>query len=130
MKKLIPVLIILISASLLMADQAAWITKEQAGRGAALIRKSGVIKHYCEPCGDSFYRTEYVSTSVAVKAVGSDAGDPYYEVRVNGKGVDLAYVYLLSGDRWVNAAMLLDIEVTGVPENLPGDLRDENSDCR
>jgi len=125
MKKLIPVLIILISASLLMADQAAWITKEQAGRGAALIRKSGVIKHYCEPCGDSFYRTEYVSTSVAVKA-----GDPYYEVRVNGKGVDLAYVYLLSGDRWVNAAMLLDIEVTGVPENLPGDLRDENSDCR
>ncbi len=130
MKKLILFFILIMSVSMLMADQAAWITMEQAERGALLIRKSGVIKHYCEPCGDSFYRTEYVSASVAVKAAGSDADDPYYEVRVNGKGVDLAYVYLLSDNRWVNAAMLLNIEVTGVPENLPGDLRDENSEYK
>jgi len=119
--------IIILSAVSLFADQAAWITKEQAEKGAKLIKTSGEIRHYCAPCGDNFYRAEKVKTSVAVKAGMSDSKSQYYEVKVNGVEVDLAYVYVRTGGKWTNAAMLLNIEVTDVPKVLPDDLPDEEA---
>lgn len=125
MKRYVIFIMILISAVQLFADQAAWITKDQAEKGAALIRTSGEIRHFCAPCGDNFYRAETVSTSVAVKAQGSDPKDSFFEVLVNGSGIDLAYVYILSGGKWTNVAMLLNIHVEGVSKILPADLHSE-----
>ncbi len=125
MKKILFIFLIMACLNSLYADQAAWITKEQADRGAALIRSSSEIRHFCAPCNDNFYRVEKVSSVSAMKAGGSSASDSYFEVVVNGNGVDLAYVYILSGGKWLNAAMLLNIPVNGVPKILPSDLQNE-----
>lgn len=34
------------------ADQAAYVTKEQAERAVALLKDKGEIKHHCAPCDD------------------------------------------------------------------------------
>lgn len=125
MKKIFFLVFIVACLNSLYADQAAWITKEQAEKGAALIRTSSEIRHFCAPCNDNFYRVEKISTVSAMKANGSSDSDSYYEVVVNGTGVDLAYVYILSGGKWLNAAMLLNIPVKGVPKILPSDLQNE-----
>ncbi|HOP28159.1 MAG TPA: hypothetical protein PKZ64_01215 [Spirochaetota bacterium] len=125
MKKVFLSALIMLSFSCLYADQAAWITKDQAERGAALIRSSGKIRHFCAPCGDNFFRSENVHTVRAEKAAGSTPGDRYYEVLVNGNGVDLAYIYVLTGGVWINAAMSLNIPVESVPRILPSDLQDD-----
>ena len=73
------------------ADQAAWNSKKDADAGAALIVVGQVIRDYCQPCGDSAYTARKV-TSVTV----AQPDPKYWEVRVNGQGVDLAYEYVLS----------------------------------
>ena len=116
------------SAVSLFADQAALITKEQAENGSKLIKSSGEIRYFCAPCGDNFYRVEKVSNLEVVKADSKDPKDSYYEVKVNGVGVDLAYVYVLFGGKWANAAMLLKIKVQGVPDVLPDELPNDEID--
>ena len=128
MKKFCLFTAIILASLSLFADQAAWITKEQAEKGAELIKKSGEIRRFCAPCGDNFYRVEKVSSSVASKADAKDAGNTFYEVKVNDAAVDLAYVYLLSGGKWKNAATLFGIKVQGVPEILPEDVPDDEVD--
>jgi len=122
MKKYIFITIILISSVWLYADQAAWITKEQAERGAALIKSSGLVRHFCAPCGDNFFKGEKVFNVIAAKAGGSNPDDQYYEVQLNGNGIDLAYVYILSGGKWLNVAMALNIPVESVPRFLSDDV--------
>lgn len=122
MKKILLSAFIMLLFSFLYADQAAWITKEQAERGAALIKSSGLVRHSCAPCGDNFFKGEKVFNIIAVKAAGSNPDDRYYEVQLNGKGIDLAYVYIFSGGKWVNAAMALNIPVEAVPRFLPDDV--------
>ena len=122
MKKFCVLLAVFLSGALLYADQAAWITKEQAEKGAKLIKVSGVIRHYCAPCGETAYKSEKVSTVVVEEVESNFTGEVYYEVRVNGTGVDLAYVYVRSGGNWVNVAMFLGMDVSDVPELLPADV--------
>jgi hypothetical protein len=46
-------------------------------------------------------------------------GENYWEIRVNGKGVDLAYVYFEEKKgKWKNAAMEAKIDVRDVPKEL------------
>lgn len=96
------------------ADQAAYLSKEEAQRGYALIPTGGEIRHFCAPCGDTTWRAEEVRR----KSIDKTDFQDYYEVRVNGVGVDLAYVYVPEGDRWVNVARRAGIEVSDVPETL------------
>lgn len=122
MRRVLIFLAVLFITCSLFADQAAWITKEQAESGAKLIKGSGMIRHYCAPCGESAYRAEKVSSAVAVIVESNYTDTEYYEVQVNGTGVDLAYVYVRKSGKWVNAAMLLGIDVSDVPEFLPDSL--------
>ena len=108
---------VVLFASTALADQAAWISKKDADAGAALIVVGQEIRDYCQPCGDG----AYTARRVANVTVGQP--DPaYWEVRVNGKGVDLAYEYVLSNGHWKNIAMMLGLQVTGVPAELPPSL--------
>ena len=51
------------------------------------------------------------------------AGESYWEVQINGKGVDLAYLYFAKkSDKWVNAAMEAKIDVSDVPKELSREL--------
>lgn len=113
-------IIILVLAAMLpliaFADQAAYITQSEAQKAAALLKTQKQIKHYCAPCGDKTVKTEDVD-----KVEAAPAGyQSYWEVKINGVGIDLAYVYFQTKDgKWKNVAKELDIEVEDVPKYLP-----------
>ena len=111
--------IVLFTSVLAHADQAAWIAKKDADAGAAVIVVGHEIRDYCAPCGDR----GYTSRQVASVTVGQP--DPsYWQVRVNGRGVDLAYEYVLVNGHWRNVAMLVGLSVVQVPAELPPALRE------
>ena len=118
MKKLIIVLIFLsVFAAVAFADQAAYITQAQAQKAAAFLKDKKQIRHYCNPCDDKGDRVEDIST---VDAVAVEGSKPYWEVLVNGKGIDLAYVYFQDKDgEWKNLAKKMKIKVDNVPKSLP-----------
>ncbi len=99
------------------ADQAAYVTQKQAEKAAAVLKDKKEIRHYCEPCDDKGDKTEAVST---IDAVVVDASKGYWEVKVNGEGVDLAYVYFRTKDgKWKNLAKEIGVKVHDVPKYLP-----------
>ena len=118
MKKLIIVLIFLsVFAAVAFADQAAYIAQAQAQKAAAFLKDKKQIRHYCNPCDDKGDRVEDIST---VDAVAVEGSKPYWEVLVNGKGIDLAYVYYQEKDgKWKNLAKKMKIKVDNVPKTLP-----------
>ena len=98
------------------ADQAAYISEKQAKKAVKLLKDKKQIKHLCEPCGDTVPETVEIETIEAVKTDYMD----YWEVKINGKGVDLAYIYYKrKKNKWMNVAMKLDIEVSDVSKYLP-----------
>lgn len=99
------------------ADQAAYVTKKEADKAAAFLKDKTEIRHYCAPCDDKGDKTEAVSK---VEAVMVDAAKGYWEVRVNGEGIDLAYVYFKTKDgKWKNLAKEVGVKVNDVPKFLP-----------
>lgn len=98
------------------ADQAAYITKAEADKAAAFLKDKKRIRHYCAPCDD---KGDHVEDIKAVEAVKVDY-QHYWEVQVNGEGIDLAYVYFQTKKgKWKNLAKELDIKVHDVPKTLP-----------
>jgi uncharacterized protein YecT (DUF1311 family) len=95
------------------ADQAAWISRDDAERAARRIESEPAIRKFCAPCGDE----QWTAVSVRRVEVRNPSGN-YHEVAVNGEGLDLAYTYLPEGGRWRNAALAMGLEVSGVPEFL------------
>src|SRR5690242_3103387 len=118
MKKLIISLVILaISAISILADQAAYITQAQAQKAAAFLKDKKQIRHYCAPCDDKGDKVEDIST---VEAVAVESSKPYWEVKVNGEGIDLAYVYFQDKKgKWKNLAKEMKVKVDDVPKSLP-----------
>lgn len=118
MKKIVTILLLLALPLVALADQAAWITKEQAKKTVVLLKNKKQIKHYCAPCEDKTVRTEDVETVAAEHA----SDENYWEVKINGEAVDLAYLYFQTKDgKWKNVAKELDIDVEDVPKFLPDD---------
>ena len=98
-----------------LADQAAWITQAQAEKAAAFLKDKKEIRHYCAPCNDKGDKVEAIDTVDAAKV----KDENYWEVRINGEGIDLAYVYFKTKDgKWKNLAKELDIKVKDVPKIL------------
>ena len=112
------IVLAMLAPALSRADQAAWISKKDAEAAAARIKPGDEVREYCKPCGDKAYDSIRVST-VAVAAVGDGQ---YYEVRLNGRGIDLAYIYIRTGGGWENLAMLVGVPVENVPRFLPTEL--------
>jgi hypothetical protein len=99
------------------ADQAAYITKAQAEKAAAFLKDKKQIRHYCAPCDDKGDKVEDIST---VEAVAVTDSKPHWEVKVNGKGIDLAYVYFQDKKgKWKNLAKEMKVKVDNVPKSLP-----------
>lgn len=110
-------LIAFCASSVVHADQAAWITKKDADAGAALIVVGQELRDYCAPCGDRGYTSRSVASVIVAQP-----NPGYWEVRVNGRGVDLAYEYVLSNGHWTNVATAAGLKVSGVPAELPATL--------
>ena len=118
MKRIIRVTVMLaalLSATPVLADQAAWITRDEAARALKILAEFGSIKHFCAPCGDTKVTTETIRSIGMYRIRNED----YWEIKVNGKGVDLAYVYFpKKRDKWMNAAIAAKIDVSDVPNEL------------
>lgn len=109
--------ILLFSFSIVaLADQAAYITKAQARRAVTLLGKQNEILHYCQPCADKTRRNETIEKIEMSKT----EDGKYWEVKVNGKSVDLAYIfYRTKSGKWKNVARELKIKVKDVSTYLP-----------
>ena len=107
-----------------MADQCAWVEKDTADKAKARIEKAGKVVHFCEPCGD-----KSPSPVDAVKKVQVlKQGESHWQVHLNGKGIDLAYVYVpTQKDTWRNIGRALQCGADGVsPELGKGGLQSPN----
>jgi hypothetical protein len=99
------------------ADQAAYVTKKQAEAAAAFLKGKKQIRHYCAPCDDKGDKIEDINT---IDAAVADESKGFWEVKVNGEGIDLAYVYFQTKDgKWKNLAKEIGVKVSDVPKYLP-----------
>lgn len=79
-----------IFGAMAFADQCAYITKTQAFSAAKVLRKGANVQLFCEPCGETKSTSVFVET-VEVRKTGYDN---YFQVLINGQGIDLAYTYV------------------------------------
>lgn len=100
------------------ADQAAYLEREAVVEAGNRIDLDQQILFYCQPCDDGEAESVVV-TQIGVHYTGFE---DYFELRLNDRGVDLAYTYVSDGDRWQNLALLLGLEVVDVPQFLTPDL--------
>lgn len=107
--------ILALSGAAARADQALWNTEDITNKADKLLEYGLEIRFYCAPCGDKAYRREVIADkeTAAVDTPG------HFELRINGNGVDLAYVYLEKDGKWVNVGKEVGAEVDSVPEVLP-----------
>lgn len=120
MKKITVIVLVLVFALTAFADQAAYIQKNDTLHAVALLKNKKQLRHYCKPCGDKTYRVQDIKT---IESSFTNY-ENFWEVKVNGAGVDLAYVYYIDYDgKWRNAADRLNLKISDVPKYLPDDMR-------
>ncbi len=112
--RLFVLIALLVVAPALLADQAAYLSKDQAKAALALLQDAVIVKFFCAPCGDA------IPLSILIKnlEVMDTNYENYWEVQINNEGVDLAYIYFMSDNKWRNVAMALALPVEEVPEFL------------
>ncbi len=92
------------------ADQCAWVEQQIAEDAVQLIDVGARIVSFCEPCGEQ----QAVEIDVATVSA-APVEDGFWEVSVNGSGIDLAYTFVANGDgKWVNLSKMVDCPSAGV----------------
>ena len=115
-KVFLVIILVVMSAIAVFADQAIYISQKDAVKAAAFLKTKTKITHFCAPCKDGIQKEEDIH-SVEAGPVGYE---DFWGVKVNGINVDLAYVYYLTdGGKWKNVAKEMDIKVRDVPKYLP-----------
>ncbi len=107
-------MVLLLSLSNVMADQAAYITLEQSKEAVQLLEGTQQVRFFCAPCGET--KSELVEV-FSIENVNTGY-ENYWEVQVNNKGIDLAYTYYHVDGKWRNIAISLNIDVHGVPDYI------------
>jgi hypothetical protein len=105
-----------------MADVCQLTSREVAFKAVSMLNGVDRLMVYCEPCG------KHVAIPIGVKkalVIASD--DPaYYQVQIDGAGVDLAFLYYrpAGAQKWVNVGLAAGCpDASGVvPSDLPDDL--------
>ena len=123
---------LLLTPGLALADQYAYLDLQQATAAvAALDRPPHLAQSFCAPCGDAQAQPLPVrqlgieriwdrgDTGAQVYVDG--AGTSYWQVSVDGRGIDLAYVYVQRDGVWRNLAIELGLEPSDVPDPLPAE---------
>ncbi|QTA79627.1 Lysozyme inhibitor N-terminal domain-containing protein [Desulfonema limicola] len=93
------------------ADQAAWVLKADADKAVQMIDPGIEIRTFCQPCGETSW-TSVIVNQVELK----NSSGQYFQVFINGQGVDLAYCYINKDGKWKNIAIILGLDVSGVSE--------------
>jgi hypothetical protein len=111
-------LAILLSFTAAQADQCAWIPKATAEAAVKYLQPQAEWASYCEPCGDS--KPTYGKVVEGAQIRTTSAPD-LWEVVVDGKAVDLAYVFVLrrpSDNKLGNLAFLTGCPTSGVSKTI------------
>ncbi len=96
------------------AGQVAYFSYKDGQKALGLFNDVRRIRLYCKPCGDAKPRLK----EVVVVNLRRINGRKLYRLKINGRPVDLAYVYVPYQGKWYNAAMLLEFPVKGVSRVL------------
>jgi hypothetical protein len=100
------------TASAAHADQCATSPRSVADKAAELVKKGATVLEFCEPCRDAAPGKPYVVQSVAAK----DG-----KLFVNGRDVDLAYLFVKTGpDELKNVGLLAQCGASDVSEKITG----------
>jgi hypothetical protein len=93
------------------ADQCQIVDADVAAWAARLLVKGASFMEYCEPCGDKRPAAPVTVSRTDVKA---DSGGNK-QVAINGKDVDLAYIFVQTGkSTYSNVALLVGCPVQQV----------------
>jgi hypothetical protein len=96
----------LAAPSLARADQCALNDPQINTRAVELAKQSTAVIEYCEPCKGGSMRGPFTIHSVGVRG---------REVEINGKPVDLAYVFVhTKGDEYTNLGLAAGCAATGI----------------
>jgi len=97
------------------ADQCEWLDDPSTARRAAReLAAHPEIVELCEPCGDAAPGAPRRASNVSVRSV-----DDHHELAIDGRTVDLAYIYVkISGGLYRNLAMLAGCPTSGVSPRL------------
>jgi uncharacterized protein YecT (DUF1311 family) len=98
------------------AAQAVRVTRQQADTAFIVLTDQKEIRTFCESRGDTAPQVEAIK-DLALNKLEDDG----WELVLNGKGVDLTYVYVHVKGSWVNLAVLLNIPAENVSALLPAD---------
>ena len=104
-----------------LADQCSYISKEQGIAAISRLNIGQTISQLCEPCGEAIPQITTI-TNLSLEKV--DYED-FWQVVVNGEGIDLAYVFVDSGidKNFANLAAIANCPATEVSPVLPTDLQ-------
>jgi len=112
-------LLFLCRGGVLGADQFVWVPQQAAERAASILERGSIVRHFCEPCGDTTWREEEVSK---VQTKESEWDDDSFEIILNGTAIDLAYTYIETDGGWLNLALMLDLDASDVSRKLDGEV--------
>lgn len=112
MKSLLAGLVLLVSTTA-FADQCAYISKTQAQRALKIALEAKSIATLCEPCGETAAKV-LETKSIGIHDVNYNG---YWELQVNGKGMDLAYTFV----NGLNLSKLAGCESQGVSSSIRRD---------
>lgn len=110
------------------ADQCAYITQEQAIDAVSRLSLEQDIYFLCEPCGDTLPKVVEISDL----SIGTVDYEDFWQVDVNGKGIDLAYTFIDSGieNNLINLAAIANCSADLVSPTLPGDKSSESDELQ
>lgn len=98
-------------------DQCELISPEQAGQALAFLKPGATIVEFCEPCGDKDF---YSKPQQVIKDIQAVAEQEYWAVKVNGKGVDLAYTFVRNTEgSFLNVSKLANCPSDDVSVGFP-----------
>jgi MYXO-CTERM domain-containing protein len=98
------------------ADQCGWVDEPTAERAARTLDRARYVE-MCEPCGDKAPGVPAVAFDVQIRR--HDGGA---ELAIDGRAIDLAYVYVQTSERWYeNLAALVGCPATHVSPSLAVD---------
>jgi hypothetical protein len=100
-----------------LADQCAYITKEQALIAISRLNIGDMIYLFCEPCGEKYPQPVRIQ-SLSVEKVDYQN---YWQVNINNQAIDLAYVFIPAeiDHNFVNLAAIAACPASGVSPVLP-----------
>ena len=99
-----------------LADQCAYISKQEAIKAISRLSLNDTIYHLCEPCGEKVAKKALIYSLAA----GTVHYKNHWQVRVNEKEIDLAYVFIHSklDGQLVNLAIAADCKVWDVSATI------------